>query len=153
VSDWCRRMGITPSKVFIPLSYATILGGVCTLIGTSTNLVVNALMIDARRSDPSMPVMSMFTITAVGVPVAVAGLAYLVILAPRLLPDRRPPTASADERRAYTVEMQVQPKSALIGRTIEEAGLRHLSGTFLTAIERDEETIVAVGPEQRLRAG
>jgi di/tricarboxylate transporter len=153
VTDWCRRMGITPSKVFIPLSYATILGGICTLIGTSSNLVVNALMIDARRADPAMPVMTMFTITHVAVPVALAGLAYVVIAAPRLLPDRRPAAAAIEDRRAYTVEMQVQPKSPLTGRTIEEAGLRHLSGMFLSAIERDEETIVAVGPEQRLREG
>src|SRR5437867_12916591 len=94
VNDWCRRTGMTPSKLFIPLSYAAILGGICTLIGTSTNLVVNALMIDARRGDPTMPVMTMFTITAVGVPVSVAGLVYLVIAAPRLLPDRRPAAAA-----------------------------------------------------------
>jgi di/tricarboxylate transporter len=150
VTDWCRRTGITPSKLFIPLSYAAILGGICTLIGTSTNLVVNALMIDARRVDPTMPVMTMFTITAVGLPVALAGLVYLAAAAPRLLPDRRPATATVEERREYMIEMQVQPNSVLAGRTIEEAGLRHLSGMFLSAIERDEETIVAVGPEQRL---
>lgn len=153
VNDWSRRAGITPSKLFIPLSYAAILGGICTLIGTSTNLVVNALMIDAQRSDPSMPVMTMFTISAVGLPVAVVGLVYLVVAAPRLLPDRRPSTATMDERREYTVEMYVEPRGGLPGRTIEDAGLRRLPGMFLSAIERDEETIVAVGPEQRLRAG
>jgi di/tricarboxylate transporter len=152
VNDWCRRTGITPSKLFIPLSYAAILGGVCTLIGTSTNLVVNALMIDARRVDPAMPVMTMFTITAVGLPVAIAGVIYLAMAAPRLLPDRRLAHATVDERREYTVEMQVET-GGLSGRTIEEAGLRHLSGMFLSAIERDQETIVAVGPEQRLRVG
>src|SRR5438552_1227147 len=144
---------MTPSKLFIPRGYAAILGGICTLIGTSTNLVVNALMLDARRGDPSMPVMTMFTITAVGVPVAVAGLAYLAIAAPRLLPDRRPAAADAEEQREYTIEMQVDPKGSLVGRTIEDAGLRRLSGMFLASIERDEETIVAVGPEQRLHAG
>ena len=87
VHDWSRRAGIAPSKLFIPLSYAAILGGLCTLIGTSTNLVVNALMIDAQRTDPTMPVMTMFTISSVGVPVALAGLVYLVIAAPRLLPE------------------------------------------------------------------
>src|SRR5262245_28900643 len=153
VNDWSRRAGITPSKLFIPLSYAAILGGVCTLIGTSTNLVVNALMIDAQRSDPAMPVMTMFTISAVGVPVAIAGLVYLVIAAPRLLPDRRDPAVTLENRREYTVEMHVEPNGPIPGRTIEEAGLRHLPGMFLSAIERDAETIVAVGPEQRLQAG
>src|SRR5262249_23595494 len=147
VNDWCRRSGITPSKLFIPLSYAAILGGLCTLIGTSTNLVVNALMLDARRGDPSMPVMTMFTITAVGVPVAIAGIVYLAIAAPRLLPDRRPLAADAEAQREYTIEMQVDPRGGLVGRTIEDAGLRRLTGMFLASIERDGETIVAVGPE------
>jgi len=153
VHDWSRRAGIAPSKLFIPLSYAAILGGVCTLIGTSTNLVVNALMIDAQRTDPAMPVMTMFTISAVGVPVALAGLMYLVVAAPRLLPDRRAPADSVNDRREYTVEMFVEPNGGLAGRSIEDAGLRRLPGMFLSAIERTEETIVAVGPEQRLRGG
>jgi len=153
VHDWSRRAGIAPSKLFIPLSYAAILGGLCTLIGTSTNLVVNALMIDAQRTDPTMPVMTMFTISSVGVPVALAGLLYLVIAAPRLLPDRRAPADAANERREYTVEMFVEPNGGLAGRTIEDAGLRRLPGMFLSAIERDEERIAAVGPEQHLRGG
>src|SRR5262245_18053952 len=153
VNDWSRRAGITPSKLFIPLSYAAILGGVCTLIGTSTNLVVNALMIDAQRSDPAMPVMTMFTISAVGVPVAIAGLVYLVIAAPRLLPDVRDARVTRRSRRRNTVGIHVDPNGPIPGRTIEESGLRHLPGMFLSAIERDAETIVAVGPEQRLQAG
>jgi len=153
VSDWARRSRVTPAKLYLPLSYAAILGGLCTLIGTSTNLVVNALMMDARRADPAMPVMTMFTITMVGVPVAIAGLAYLAVAAPRLLPDRRPPAERVDDRREYTVEMQVLDRGELVGQTIEDAGLRHLSGMFLAAIERGEESLVAVGPEQRLRAG
>jgi di/tricarboxylate transporter len=153
VNDWSRRAGIAASKLFIPLSYAAILGGGCTLIGTSTNLVVNALMIDTQRSDPAMPVMTMFTISPVGIPVALVGLAYLVIAAPRLLPDRGGPAISMEERREYTVEMYVEPKGPLPGRSIEDAGLRRLPGMFLSAIERDTETIVAVGPEQRLLAG
>jgi len=153
VNDWSRRAGITPSKLLIPLSYAAILGGVCTLIGTSTNLVVNALMIDAQRGDPAMPAMTMFTISAVGVPVAIVGLGYLVVAAPRLLPDRRDPAVTLENRREYTVEMHVEANGPIPGRTIEEAGLRHLPGMFLAAIERDAETIVAVGPEQRLHAG
>jgi di/tricarboxylate transporter len=153
VHDWSRRAGVAPSKLFIPLSYAAILGGICTLIGTSTNLVVNALMIDAQRTDPAMPVMTMFTISKVGIPVALAGLVYIVVAAPRLLPDRRAPADSVDDRRAYTVEMFVEPNGGLAGRSIEDAGLRRLPGMFLSAIERAEETIVAVGPEQRLRGG
>jgi len=97
--------------------------------------------------------MTMFTISAVGVPVAIAGLVYLVIAAPRLLPDRRDHAVTMENRREYTVEMHVEPNGPIPGRTIEEAGLRHLPGMFLSGIERDAETIVAVGPEQRLYSG
>ncbi len=84
---------------------------------------------------------------------AVVGLVYLVIAAPRLLPDRRALATTMEERREYSVEMYVEPKGPLPGRSIEDAGLRRLPGMFLSAIERDTETIVAVGPEQRLLAG
>jgi Na+/H+ antiporter NhaD/arsenite permease-like protein len=73
IHDWCKRIGISPSKVFIPLSYAAVLGGVCTLIGTSTNLVVRGLMIEANRVDPNFPVLGMWPLTPVGVPVASSG--------------------------------------------------------------------------------
>jgi di/tricarboxylate transporter len=153
VDDWCKKTGISPSKLFIPLSYVAILGGVCTLIGTSTNLVVHALMVNARRTDPHMPLMTMFTLTPVGVPCAIVGLAYIVIASRWLLPARKTFRAEVADARQYTVEMQVMPGSQVEGLTIELAGLRHLPGTDLSAIERDGETLVAVGPEQVLRAG
>jgi di/tricarboxylate transporter len=152
VNDWCKKTGLSPSKLFLPLSYAAVLGGVCTLIGTSTNLVVQGLLVDARRTDPTVPVMGMFTITAIGVPVAVVGLAYVLVASRRLLPDRRGFRANVADARQYTLEMLVQPGSAIEGQTIEAAGLRRLPGMFLTAIERNGETLVAVGPEQVLHA-
>jgi di/tricarboxylate transporter len=151
VGDWCKRANLSPSKLFIPLSYAAVLGGVCTLIGTSTNLVVQALMIEAQRTDPRMPTMGMWTISVVGVPCAIAGLVYMLIASRRLLPERKSVSAGLADPRQYTVEMMVEPKSAIDGQTIERAGLRHLPGMYLSAIERGGETIVAVGPEQVLR--
>jgi di/tricarboxylate transporter len=153
VNDWCKKIGISPSKLFLPLSYAAILGGVCTLIGTSTNLVVHALMMNARKTEPDMPLMTMFTLTPVGVPCAVAGLLFIVIASRWLLPSRKTFLADVADARQYTVEMQVLPGSQVDGLTIEQAGLRHLPGAYLSAIERDGETLVAVGPDQRLRAG
>lgn len=149
ISEWSKRTGISSSKLFLPLSYAAVLGGVCTLVGTSTTLVVQALLVEARRSDPAVPLMSMFTISPIGVPVAVAGLAY-VLVAARRLPDRQPFLAQISDAREYTVEMVVQPKSPVEGQTIENAGLRRLPGVFLSAIERNGEPLVAVGPEQVL---
>lgn len=152
INDWCKKTGISPSKLFMPLSYVAILGGVCTLIGTSTNLVVHALMVDAQKRDPSMPLMSMFTLTPVGVPVAVAGIAFILATSRWLLPDRKTFRAEVADPRQYTVEMLVEPGSAVEGLTIEAAGLRRLQGTYLSAIERDGETLVAVGPDQVLHA-
>ena len=150
VQDWSRSAGLSPSKLFIPLSYAAVLGGCCTLIGTSTNLVVQALLIEAQRTDPTVPIMGMFTLTPVGVPVTIAGIAYILLVSSRLLPDRRPAVAALEDTRQYTVEMLVQPGSAIDGLTIEQAGLRHLPGMYLASIERHGEPLVAVGPDERL---
>ena len=151
VTDWCRRTGISPSKLFIPLSYAAILGGVCTLIGTSTNLVVHALMVNARKTDPSMPLMGMFTLTPIGLACGIAGMAFIVGSSRWLLPTRTPFRTEVADPRQYTVEMRVDAGSAIDGLTIERAGLRQLPGSFLSAIERDGDTMVAVGPDQVLR--
>lgn len=151
VSDWCRKSNISPSKLMIPLSYAAVLGGTCTLIGTSTNLVVHGLMLQAQRTDPSMPVMQMLTITPLGVPVAVTGLLFIVLFGSRLLPDRKGARSKLADPRQYTIEMLVDPGSAVDGATIEQAGLRRLPGMYLAAVERHGETRVAVGPEEVLR--
>ena len=152
VEEWSKRNRLSVSKLLIPLSYAAILGGCCTLIGTSTNLVVQSLMIEARKTDPGMPVMGMFTIGAVGLPAAIVGIAFVVLVSGRLLPDRRAPRTDLADPREYSVEMMVQPGSAIDGLSIEEAGLRHLTGMYLAAVERDGETLAAVGPEHVLRA-
>jgi di/tricarboxylate transporter len=151
VSEWSRKIDISPSKLFIPLSYAAVLGGACTLIGTSTNLVVQGLMIQAQRTDPSMPVIGMWTMTPVGIVSAVVGITYILLVSPRWLPQRKSAASRAGEGREYTVEMLVEPLSAVDGKSIEAAGLRHLPGAYLAAIERDGERLVAVGPDEVLR--
>jgi di/tricarboxylate transporter len=153
VHGWCKRTGISPSKLFIPVSYAAVLGGLMTLIGTSTTLVVQALLIEARKTDPSVPVMGMFTISAVGVPVAIVGLVYLRYAAPGLLPDRKPFIDDLADPRQYTLEMLVQPGGPIDGSTIEDAGLRRLPAMYLASIERQGEPLVAVGPMQVLHGG
>jgi di/tricarboxylate transporter len=152
VSDLCKRTGLSPSKLFIPLSYAAILGGMCTLIGTSTNLVVQAFLIEARKTDPSVPVFGMFTLGKVGLPVALVGVTFVLIASRWLLPDRTTMRADLSDTRRYTVEMVVQAGSPIVGRTIEEAGLRHLPGMFLASIARAGENLIAVGPDQHLQA-
>lgn len=148
INDWARRLHLSPSKLMIPLSYAAILGGTCTLIGTSTNLVVNGLVI----ADTDLPALGMFEITWLGLPCALAGMVYLLLVGRWLLPERRSVLSKMQDPREYTLEMLVQPDSPLVGKSIEQAGLRHLPGMYLMEIHRQEEVLIAVGSEQRLQA-
>lgn len=148
VSDWCKRHGVSASKLMIPLSYAAILGGTVTLIGTSTNLVVHGKWVDSGRAP-----MSIFSIAWIGVPCAVIGLCYLWFVGMRLLPSRKPVLSVSDDPRSYAVEMEVEEGGGLAGKTIEQAGLRHLPGLYLAEIGRGETVIAAVSPDQRIEAG
>lgn len=155
VNEWCRKIGVSPSKLMIPLSYAAILGGLLTLIGTSTNLIVHGLMIAAGKTDPSMPRFGFWTIGAVGLPCAVAGIAFMLLFSRRLLPDRASADVRHDDPRQYTLEMLVEPGGAIDGKTIEQAGLRNLPTVYLMEVQRDDgrTTIPAVGPQEVLRGG
>jgi di/tricarboxylate transporter len=146
VSDWSKKMRLSPSKLLMPLSFATILGGLATKIGTSTNVIVSGLML-AQLGRP----MAMFELASVGVPAALAGILYMVATSRFLLPERKPAITNLEDPRAYTIEMTVDPGSALEGKSIEEAGLRHLSGMYLMEIDRNEQILTAVGPETRLQ--
>ena len=146
VLDWAKKLRMSPSKFMMPLSFATILGGLCTEIGTSTNVVVYGLLRDATHETPGM-----FAIAPVGIACAIAGIAYMLAFSRLLLKDRKPAISLDSDPREYTVEMMVERGGSLAGRTIEEAGLRHLPGAYLMAIERDGDAIAAVGPAQRLK--
>ncbi|MGF1492085.1 MAG: SLC13 family permease [Microcoleaceae cyanobacterium] len=148
VSDWCRKLRISPSKLMIPLSYASIFGGLCTLIGTSTNLVVNGLLI----AETDHPGLKLLDITAVGLPCAVVGVVFLLISYRWLLPERKPAISETDDPRQYTLEMVVFPKSPLTGQTIEQAGLRHLPGLYVMEIIRQGRVLPAVTPQEVLQA-
>ncbi|MBL8745657.1 MAG: SLC13 family permease [Phycisphaerae bacterium] len=147
-----RRARIAASLLFMPLSFAAILGGVCTLIGTSTNLTVAALVQQHNRQHPDrlIPELGMFTFTPVGVCVAIAGVLYMLSLGRRLLPNRPEPFETARDARQYMTAMRVLPGSPMIGQTVESAGLRQLPGLFLSRIDRAMETVTAVGPEERI---
>lgn len=148
VREWARRNQFPVSKLMLPLSYAAIFGGTCTLIGTSTNLVVNGMLI----ADAGQPGMAVFEIAWVGLPAALAGSLYLLFIGRWLLPDRKPPITVGDDPREYTVEMLVDPAGPLVGKTIEEAGLRNLPGLYVIEIDREGEIRPAVAPTERLRA-
>ena len=149
IGDWARKLRISPSKLMIPLSYAAIFGGTCTLIGTSTNLVVNGLLIEAT----DLPGLKLFDLALVGLPCAIAGMLYLFFISGWLLPNRMPVISDRDDVRQYTVEMMVHNGSPLINKSIEQAGLRNLPGLYLAEIVRDEAILPAVSPQEKLREG
>ncbi len=158
LTRWCAKNRISPSRLLIPLSFMSILGGMATLIGTSTNLVVQGMMANRVASDPgladSLRPMGLFEIGAVGIPCAIIGVVYLVVFSGRILPER---TDMLEEigasPREYLVEMEVTPTCRLVGQHVEEAGLRHLHGLFLVEIVRDGELIAPVQPDHVIETG
>ena len=149
VGDWCRRARISPSRFLMPLSFLSILGGMCTLIGTSTNIIVSDLM-NAEQLAP----LGMFELAWIGVPCVVIGSAYLLTLGARLLPDRKDLIEQFDQSmREYTANLTVMPNCPLVGQTVEAAGLRRLPGLFLVEIDRATRIIAPVEPDQTILAG
>lgn len=146
VNSWCKRNDISPSKFLMPLSYAAILGGCATLIGTSTNLIVNGMVVD-QQIIPGLKSLHIFEFAYVGVPMILVGFLYLLFWGEKLLP------AKADildqytkNNREYLVEAEIKKDSQLIGKTVEEAGLRNLKGLFLVEIIRKSFKISSVKP-------
>lgn len=148
IYSWSRKIGISPSKLMIPLSYTAILGGTVTLIGTSTNLIVNG-QYQVLTGEPGF---SLFSITAVGLPVAIAGFLLMWLAFPKLLPDRTQGQVFSNLRE-FTLEVSIAPNGPLVGKTIEQAGLRHLQRVYLVEIERNGIALTVVSPEEVLQGG
>jgi di/tricarboxylate transporter len=132
----------------LPLSYAAIAGGTCTLIGTSTNLVINGLVI----TETTLPQFGIFDLAWVGIPVTLVVFFYVLVTHRFLLPERRPVICKFADVREYTVEMEIEAGSPLVGKNIEKAGLRQLPGLYLVEIERDDQLLTAVSPHETLQA-
>ncbi len=143
INDWSRKHKISVSHLFMPLSFAAILGGMCTLIGTSTTIVINSMLTQG---------LTMFELAWVGIPAVLLGVTFITLSTRRLLPERQPAFTANDDPREYTVEMEVEAHSPLVGKTIEEAGLRHLPGMYLMEIDRDGHVLPAVSSQTLLQA-
>jgi di/tricarboxylate transporter len=128
-----RKMNVPASKLLIPLSYAAILGGCCTLIGTSTNIVVSSIGQQQGQAG-----FGMFEISVVGLPVFITGTLYMMLFGRRLLPVRETLTSilSEEERREFITEAFVQPDSPHIGKTLKEAGLLTRRGIRVIEVVR-----------------
>jgi di/tricarboxylate transporter len=123
VEDWCKKQKISPSKLLIPLSYATVLAGMITVVGTSTNILASGISAKLGYGQ-----FSLFQFTALGVVTFLAGLIYLAIFAPKLLPDRKSSTGEfLDDdygSKVYLSEVIITPRSNLIGQTLSQSGLQ-----------------------------
>ncbi|MCS3634913.1 di/tricarboxylate transporter [Salinibacter ruber] len=148
LQEWADAQDIPASKLMIPLSYAAITGGMMTLVGTSTNLIVAGLM-EAEGYDP----LSLFDVTWVGVPAALVVIAYFVLGGHRLLPDRGTSAPAAERRLGQNMfEVTVTAPSPIVGQTVAEAGLRDLGDAYLTHVRRGTEVLQG-RPDRTLEQG
>lgn len=147
IRDLSRSCGLDAKKLYIPLSYASILGGTCTLIGTATNLVISGMITDTLEHGgenlPYMEPVGLFGLSWVGVPITVAGLAFMMLFGKWLLPKsfKSKDVLGQQERRYFRVELKVDPKGPLVGKTIEQAGLASPEGFYIICFMRRENKI------------
>lgn len=146
VKDWAQKTGNPVSKFLIPLSFATILGGMVTVIGTSTNLVLNGLILQYN-----LPLLGFRDFFFLGITVTVIGGLYLYFIGYRLLPSNpNEIDALRENLKEYIVETEIGNGSSLIAKTVKDAGLRSLQDVFLVEIIRDEKVISPVSPDEIL---
>ena len=153
INSWTRRNRYSPSKFLIPLSYAAILGGSATLIGTSTNLIVNSMVIN-QTILPGLKSLSMFEFAWVGIPMIIIGSLYLILFSNVLLPSKTPVNDELSSgAREYVIEAKVRARSHLIGKTVGESGLADIRGLNLAAILRKSFRITDVPADVVLDGG
>lgn len=150
VQAWADKKGISSSKLLIPLSYLTIVGGMCTLIGTSTNIIVSGMMVEA-----GMEPMGLFELSVIGIPLVLLVFLWFVFFGYKLMPDRKKNGGNGHKIQpsaTYQFDYKIPENSPLGGKTIEEAGLRALESVFLIHIQRHKH-IIAIGPGFILEGG
>ena len=125
VKMWAKKLGVSPSKLLIPLSYASGMGGVCTLIGTPPNLIISGLY-----EEKTGVAMNILTTTIPGLFCLAVGVLSVIAMR-RLLPDRKAPESAFEQTGEYTVELRVPSDNPYIGQTLNEAGLYHINGGSL----------------------
>lgn len=149
VVDWGKKNNIAPSRLLIPLSYATIMGGMITLIGTSTTLVLNGFLQDFNHAS-----LLFEDLLVIGSAVTISGIGFIILIGYKLLPDHKDILKTYSEsKREFIAETRILPSSQLIGKNLMEAGLRNLKGVYLVEILRGNKMISPVGPEEILENG
>jgi di/tricarboxylate transporter len=146
--EWSARYGFPISRLLLPMNNVVILAGLCTLIGTSTNLAVYGLLMQVKPDAH----LGLFDLVWIGVPLTVVGMTYALIFARYLLPDRQGPMEQLENAREYAFEVRIRSSGPMVGKTIAEVGLRNLKSAYVLEIERHGRLITAVGPDQVLAA-
>ncbi len=156
VREWAGRIRVSASKLLLPLSFASILGGQLTVIGSASNLILMGLYL-THLQESGLPApgktLTFWGPALLGLPAGIVGIAFLIALSKLLIPERLPVEGDAADTQKYTVHMELRPNSRAAGRTIDEAGLRSLPGLFLFQIERAGTLLAAPPPDTRLMAG
>jgi di/tricarboxylate transporter len=147
LQQWARRHNLSPSKIMMPLSFAAILGGTLSLIGTSTNIILLGLL---EGADIKVP-FKLFSPALIGIPLIIICTIYFILLGSRWLPNRKDVSDVAQNVRRYAVSMRVSDKGSIAGNSIAEAGLRDLRYAYLTEIQSHGRIIPAVSPSEILQ--
>jgi di/tricarboxylate transporter/Trk K+ transport system NAD-binding subunit len=155
IRDVSRTYRLTARHLLIPLSFTSILGGICTLIGTSSNLIIAGMVEASRAADPAAGLRSiaMFDTAWVGVPAALIGIPFMILSGRYLLPGDFKAVSDKPLKRRYRAEFRVRRDTCLDGCTLEETGLGHLDGVELLAISREGEAASVDQPDLFLKAG
>ena len=147
VKMWSKKLGISPSKLLIPLSYASGMGGVCTLIGTPPNLIISGLYADKTGTAMNVLATTIPGLFCLGVGV------LSVIAMRRLLPDRKAPESAFEATTEYTVELLVPSDNKYIGETLGDAGLFHVKGGSLIEIYHFDGVPLPVTEDEYIMGG
>ena len=147
VKMWAKKLGVSPSKLLIPLSYASGMGGVCTLIGTPPNLIISGLY-----EEKTGVAMNILTTTVPGLFCLAVGVLSIIAMR-RLLPDRKAPESAFESTGDYTVELQVPSDNPYIGQTLGEAGIFHVKGGSLIEMYHFDDIPLPVTENEPIMGG
>jgi di/tricarboxylate transporter len=154
IRDLAKSCKLPATRLYIPLSYASILGGTCTLIGTATNLVVAGMVLDTLKRGGNIPPglreIGMFDLAWIGVPITIVGILFLMLTSRWLLPDSREPEIDFTLRRRFGADFRVIPGSKLAGRTLAASGFLEADDFTLASITREDGGSVEIQPGTRL---
>ena len=154
IRDLAKISRLPAPRLYIPLSFASILGGTCTLIGSSTNLVVAGMVIDfLAKGDPNaapLRPIAMFDLAWIGLPAAVVGIFFMMLTSRFFLPGTKETDSAAEITRLFGAEFKVRPDAPIIGKNLEDMGYVNPLGFQLLALKRNGVDAAEIKPQTQL---